>query len=126
MSKKCPYCDSNKRTWRKGLRHNKSGIKQMWWCNSCKRRFTINDGFWKMKHKPEIIAEACSSYKRGMSLKNVKDHLSEYRETDISRTSVLKWIRKYSKLLVKKSGKFVPKIKGSLHNDEFFVHVKKN
>ena len=78
-----------------------------------------------MKHKPETITEACSSYKRGMSLKSVKDHLSEYRETDITRTTVLNWIRKYSKLLTKKTEKFTPKIKGPLHNDEFFVHIKK-
>jgi len=78
----------------------------MWWCNSCKKRFTPDDGFWKMKHSPKIITEACSSYKRGMSLKNVKDHLSEYRETDISRVSILNWVRKYSKLLTKKTEKF--------------------
>ena len=45
MGAKCPYCSSSKRTWRKGLRYNKSGEKQMWWCNACKRRFTIDDGF---------------------------------------------------------------------------------
>jgi len=123
---KCSFCNSAKRVWRKGLRYNKSGDKQMWWCNSCKRRFTPDDGFWKMKNKPEIITEACSSYKRGMSLKNVKNHLSEYRETDVSRTAILNWVRKYSKLLSKKTENFIPKIKGDLHNDEFFVHVKKN
>ena len=123
---KCSFCNSSKRVWRKGLRNNKSGDKQMWWCNSCKRRFTPDDGFWKMKNKPEIISEACSSYKRGMSLKNVKNHLSEYRETDVSRTAILNWVRKYSKLLSKKTENLIPKIKGDLHNDEFFIHVKKN
>src|SRR3989344_6301243 len=99
MVMKCSFCGSSDKTWRRGWRYNKSGKKQMWWCNSCKRRFTPDDGFWKMKHSPKIITEACSSYKRGMSLKNVKDHLSEYRETDISRASILNWVRKYSKLL---------------------------
>jgi len=79
-----------------------------------------------MKHRPEIITEACSSYKRGMSLKSVKDHMSDYRETDISRTTVLNWLKKYSELLEKATEKMKPKIKGPLHNDEFFVHVKKN
>lgn len=97
----------------------------MWWCNACKRRFTIDDGFWKMKHKPDIITEACSCHKRGMSLKSIKDYLGEYRENDISRTCVLNWIHKYSKLLAKKTNKLTPKIKGPLHNDEFFVHIKK-
>ncbi len=122
----CSYCKSSKRVWRKGWRYNKSGKKQNWWCNSCKKRFTPDDGFWKMKNKPEIITEACSIYKRGMSLKNVKDHLSEYRETKISRPTILNWIRKYSKLFSTSTNKLTPKIKGPLHNDEFFVHVKKN
>jgi transposase-like protein len=118
---KCPYCNSSQKTWCKGWRYNKSGKKQMWWCNSCKRRFTIDEGFWKMKHKPEIIAEACNNHKRGMSLKNIKDHLGEYRKTYIktyiSRVCVLNWIHKYSKLLVKHTENFTPKIKGPLHND---------
>lgn len=122
----CSYCKSSGRVWCKGWRYNKSGKKQTWWCNSCKRRFTPDDGFWKMKNQPEIITEACSSYKRGMSLKNVKDHLREYRETKVSRSTILKWMRKYSKLLEKSTGKLIPKIKGPLHNDEFFIHVKKN
>lgn len=79
-----------------------------------------------MKHLPEIITEACSSYKRGMSLKHVKDHLSDFRETDISRATVLNWVKKYSRLLENKTGKLTPRIKGPLHNDEFFVKVKKN
>lgn len=115
MSVECSFCGSSKHVWRKGWRYNKSGKKQMWWCNSCKKRFTPDDGFWKMKHKPEIIAEACSSYKRGISLKNVKCHLSEYRETDISRTTVLNWVRKYSKILSKKTEKFIPKRKFIKH-----------
>ena len=126
MSKRCPSCGSDKKTWCKGWRYNKSGKKQMWWCNACKKRFTYDDGFWKMKHRPEIVTEACSSYKRGMSLKNVKEHLTDFRETDISRATVLNWVRKYSKLLERKTEKLRPKIKGPLHNDEFFVHVKKN
>jgi transposase-like protein len=126
MVQKCPTCKESKRVWSKGWRYNASGKKQMFWCNACKKRFTPDDGFWKMKHTPEIVTEACSSYKRGMSLKNVKDHLSDFRETDISRTSVLNWIKKYSVLLENTTGKLTPKIKGSLHNDEFFVHVKKN
>ena len=126
MAQKCPNCKESKRVWCKGWRYNSSGKKQMFWCNACKKRFTPDDGFWKMKHHPEIVTEACSSYKRGMSLKNVKDHLSDFRETDISRATVLNWVKKYSRLLESTTGKFTPKIKGPLHNDEFFIHVKKN
>jgi len=124
MENICPYC-KGKDTIKKGLRKNKLGPKQTRWCNKCKRRYTPNDGFWKMKHEPEIIAEALSCYKRGMSLKDVKDHLSDYRETDISRKTVLMWLRKYSKILKSWSDKQKPKIKGPIHLDELIAKVKK-
>lgn len=96
MENICPYCKSND-TIKKGLRINKLGNKQTMWCNSCKRRYTFNDGFWKMKNKPEIIEDALSCHKKGMSLKKIEDHLSEYWEIDISSKTILMWIRKYSK-----------------------------
>lgn len=122
MEEICPYCKS-KDTIKKGLRKNKSGNKQTRWCNKCKRRYTPDDGFWKMKNKPEIIAEALSCYKRGMSLKDVKDHLSDYRATDVSRKTVLRWLRKYSKILKSWSDKQRPKIKGPIHLDELIAKV---
>ena len=124
MEKICPYCKSND-TKKKGIRKNKSGIKQTRWCNKCQRRYTPDDGFWKMKHKPEIVAEALSCYKRGMSLKDVKEHLSDYRETKVSRKTILLWLRKYSKILKSWSDKQRPNIKGPIHLDELVTKVKK-
>ena len=124
MENICPYCKSNY-TKKKGLRKNKSGNKQTRWCNKCQRRYTPDDGFWKMKHKPEIIGEALSCYKRGMSLKDVKEHLSDYRETKVSRKTILLWLRKYSKILKSWSDKQKPKIKGPIHLDELIAKVKK-
>ena len=124
LKDQCPYCKSSQ-TIRRGLRKNKSGIKQMFWCNHCERRFTYHDAFWKKKHTPEIIVEACSSYKRGMSLRDVKDHLSEYRATDITRTTVLNWVNEYGKLLKKFANKQHPQIKGPLHTDDLHLNLKK-
>ena len=120
----CEFCNSTKNV-RAGFRHNKFGKKQRYKCNKCKSLFVVDDGFKKMKHKPEIIAEACSCYKRGMSLKDAKDHLEEYRDTKISRKTILMWVRKYSRLLKKFSDKQAPKIRGPIHMDEFFTKLKK-
>ena len=121
----CEFCNSTK-TVRAGFRYNKSGKKQRYGCNKCKSLFVVDDGFKKMKHKPEIIAEACSCYKRGMSLKDAKEHLEEYRDIRISRKTILMWVRKYSRLLKKFSDNQVPKIKGPIHMDEFIRKLKKN
>jgi len=121
---KCPYCGSADRTWRKGWRYNASGKKQNWWCNSCERRFTIDDGFWKMKHRPEVIAEACSSYKRGMSFNAVSKHFKEYDKADICSATVYNWVQKYSRMTKKFTDKFTPKILGRMHLDEVIVNVR--
>lgn len=61
----------------------------------------------------------------GMPLKHVKENLTDFQDTVIWRATVLEWVRKYSKLLEEKTEKVTPKIKGQLHNDEFFVQAKK-
>jgi transposase-like protein len=120
----CEFCKS-KDIVKAGFRYNKSGKKQRHKCKKCKRQFIEDDGFKKMKNRPEIIAEACSCYKRGMSLNDTKEHLQEYRDTKISRKGILMWIRKYSRILKKFSDKQVPKIKGPIHMDEFERKLKK-
>ena len=124
MSENCSYCNSNKSTWRKGIRYNNSGEKQMWWCNTCKRRFTVDDGFWKMKHRPEIIAEACSSYKRGMSFNSVSQHFKEYKKGKICAATVFNWVKKYTIITKKFTDTLEPKIRGRIHEDEVIVNVK--
>jgi len=51
-----------------------------------------------MKHKPEVIAEACSSYKRGMSFNSVSKHFREYGKARICSATVFNWVKKYREL----------------------------
>jgi transposase-like protein len=97
----------------------------MWWCNSCKIRFTFDDGFWKMKHKPVIIAEACSCYRRGMSFKSVSRHFKEYDKARICPATVYNWVIKYTKITKEFTDKLIPKIRGRIHEDEVIVKVRK-
>jgi hypothetical protein len=41
-----------------GIRYNKSGSIQRFLCTSCKRTFSINIGFEKMKHNPQADTTA--------------------------------------------------------------------
>lgn len=97
----CPKCKSPAHVVQVGKRKNLSGVKQKYRCNSCWVWFVEDDGFKHMRHKPEIISEACSCYARGMSFPKVAQHLADLRDTDISHVTVLNWVRKYSTLLKK-------------------------
>lgn len=57
-----PFCKGVEYVIRKGYRYNKSRRKQIWKCTKCKRKFTEDDGFRKMKNTPETITEAIDLY----------------------------------------------------------------
>ena len=45
----CPNCDASDIVER-GKRHNQSGIKQIYRCNTCRKAFAEPDGFEGMRH----------------------------------------------------------------------------
>ena len=104
MSALCDYCGSVK-VVRKGFRHNDSGKKQKFFCNSCKKWFVIDDGFKRMRNNPETIVRAIHQYADGFSLGKVKNHLTQHDKTNVTRWTIRKWIVKYESHLKKNSRK---------------------
>jgi len=108
-----------------GFRVNKCGKKQRYWCQKCSRRFVSNDGFWKMKNSPEVIAEAISCKKRGMSYNEVSKHFKEYKKGNFSDVTVINWVEKYGKVLSEFHLKQKPTLSGKINLDEFVFKIKK-
>ena len=98
----CENCGSTK-VVKKGFRHNASGRKQKFFCHSCKKWFVHDDGFKRMRTKPEHIVRALHEYADGASLKKVRVHLSQHDGVKVTRWAIRKWIVKYSHLLKKTS-----------------------
>lgn len=124
MSPQCNYCGGGD-IIKRGKRYNKKLTKQTYFCKSCNRKFTPDDGFWKMKNTPEIITEALDLYSSGLSLNKTSQHLYKHRNTKISARGILNWVIKYARLLKRFLIKLVPKIKGRIHLDELIVKVRK-
>ncbi len=118
-----PFCKGGDKLTRKGYRYNKSGVKQIYNCNLCNRRFTPNDGFWKMKNTPETITEALDLYKRGFSLKSAVEHLWKYANVKICAKTVRDWVLKYGKLLGRFSAKQQIRISKRIHEDEVVINI---
>lgn len=118
----CIYCKSDNIS-KDGLRHNKSGTLQKWYCDNCKRYFTINIGFEKMKHDPQAITSALQLYFTGESLRNVQKFL-KLRGADVSHVTICKWIKKYTRLMTDYLDKIVPQVGDAWRADEVFVKVK--
>ena len=96
----CEACGSND-VAKKGMRYNAGSTKQKFFCHNCNTWFVHDDGFKKMKNRPEDIVRALEEYADGASLKKVKKHLLHHNDVKISRWSIRNWVVKYAYLLKK-------------------------
>ncbi|MGA8857032.1 MAG: SWIM zinc finger family protein [Candidatus Bathyarchaeia archaeon] len=65
----CVFCQSTALK-KFGLRHNKYGDIQRFLCSTCRRTFSVNVGFERMKHNAQAITAAMQLYFSGESLRN--------------------------------------------------------
>ena len=119
--KLCKYCDSG-RLRKDGMRQNKNGKIQRFKCMDCKRRFTANFGFEKMRYDNVIITRALQMYYSGMSVRDIADCF-EQEEIDVSYRSVYHWIEKYSKMTATYLNGIIPRVGNWFRADEVWVKV---
>lgn len=120
----CLYCKSHSIT-KRGIRHNKYGNIQIYFCKDCKKRFSINLGFEKMRSSPQVITSAMQLYFTGESLRNVTKFL-QLQGVEISHVSVYNWIKKYVKLMESYLDKMTPQVSDTWRADEIYIKVKGN
>jgi transposase-like protein len=88
---KCFFCKSNS-TVKRGFRYNDSGKKQIYKCNKCKRKFTIENR--RLRFKEVEIKKAISLYRKGMSLSEVQLEMKR-KGLNVSRWMISLWNKKY-------------------------------
>ena len=120
----CIFCESETIT-KDGLRHNKYGDIQKYYCKNCNKYFTINIGFEKMKHDPRGITTAMQLYFSGESLRNVAKSL-RLLGINVTHQTVYNWIKKYIKLMEKYLEDITPHVSDTWRADELFLKVKGN
>ena len=119
-SSRCPFCSSYEIV-KNGVRYNKSGKKQTYKCKDCRRRFSLDEGFSKMKNTPEIITLALDLYMKGLSLRKVTDHLEQFFGVKVHYSTVLRWIDKYTKLINAYVEDLKPELSDVWHVDEMMI-----
>jgi len=119
----CIYCGS-KDVVKAGKRYNKYVTKQLYKCNTCKRRFVEHDGFENMTYPKEIITKTLHLYVEGLSLSKVREFIYQHEGYYLYDGTILYWVKKYSHMLSKFESKLKPKVKGRVHTDETYVKVK--
>jgi len=120
----CAYCHSQKLK-KNGVRHNRSGSIQRFFCHNCGKTFSINIGFEKMKHNPQAITTAMQLYFSGESLRNTQRSL-RLLGVEVSHQTVYNWISKYVGLMGRYIGKLKPKVSDTWRADEVYVKIAGN
>jgi len=95
---KCPECRSGNVS-KRGKRYNRSGVKQLFLCNKCHRKFVQQDGFEGMRYNKKHIVRAVHLHNEGLSLFQIKDHLWQHDGVRVSREAIREWCNKYSVFL---------------------------
>jgi putative transposase len=120
----CQFCGSSNLK-KDGLRKNKSGTIQKFYCRECHHYFTINIGFERMKHNPQAITTAMQLYFSGESLRNTMKSL-KLLGVEVSHQTVLNWIKKYVALMKDYADRITPNVSDTWRADEVYIKVKGN
>lgn len=122
MNPQCNYCGGGDIV-KRGKRYNKKITKQLYFCKVCSRKFTLDDGFWKMKNTPETITEALDLYEEGFSLQGTAEHLWKHHAVKVSAVSVRNWLMKYGEKIRSYTLTLSPQVKGRIHEDEVEMNI---
>ena len=118
----CQFCGSSNLK-KDGVRKNKSGNIQKFYCRDCHHYFTINIGFEKMKHNPQAITSAMQLYFSGESLRNTMESL-KLLGVNVSYRTILNWIKKYVSVMKNYSETLKPNVSDVWRADELWLKVK--
>jgi len=118
----CLFCGSSNIV-KDGVRKNKRGDIQIFYCKNCLHYFTFNIGFEKMKHNPQAITSAMQLYFSGESLRNTMRSL-RLLGVQVSHQTVYNWIGKYVKLMKVYVEKMIPNVSDTWRADELYVKIK--
>lgn len=119
----CPYCNSVK-IFKRGLRHSKSGEKQLFCCKDCKKRFVLSP-IKNIKGNEKIVCLAMDCYYKGLSYRDIADQFKQFYGLNISHVSIRSWILKFSKIMEKYSKTLTPKTSGVWNADETMILSKR-
>jgi len=93
---KCKHCKSQNFR-REGTRKTDNrGEIQKYYCKDCRRYFTNDDGFYRMRNKPEIITMSIDMYVSNLSSRKMRNQLKRHLNHKVSHVSVLDWVRRYT------------------------------
>ena len=120
---RCDSCGSENIV-KAGFRYNKSGVVQRYYCKDCGRWFKDPSGFDHCRFKPEVVAAALDLYCRGLSLRQVSDHLQSIHKIKVSYGTIYVWLKRYVELVHRYTSELTGSFTERWHADETILNVR--
>ena len=118
---KCPYCKNDKHK-KDGLRKTDNrGKLQRYKCKACNRRFTNDEGFYRMRNSPEKITQALDLYFGSMSSRKIRNYFRRHLPHNASHITILDWARRYSIRVQNHLNTLKPTLSGEFYVDETLI-----
>ena len=95
----CPNCKSNEVIkWGKRKTQNR-GLIQRYKCKECNKKFTLGDGFFRMRNSQNKITLCLDLFFKGVLTRKVQEHLHAFYPHNSSNVSIYNWVIKYSDII---------------------------
>ncbi len=122
----CPKCSSEK-VIKRGFRKTQfRGKIQRYSCHSCSHRFVQDNGFYRMRNNPKKVSLSIDLFYRGLSTREIQNHLQAFYPHNSSNVSIYKWVRKYALMISKFTDKLRVKTGSYIEVDEMEYHRRKS
>ncbi len=115
----CVYCKS-KNIVKDGSRITRGVKKQKYLCRNCGKRF-IYDLVKRTKANAKIITLVLDLWFKGVSIRKIKDHIIQFYNLEIGKSTIQRWISRFIKELNKKTEGIVPRFPETIHMDEQMI-----
>jgi putative transposase len=115
----CKFCGSHNI-----IKYGKKSNKQVYKCKYCARKFVLNKGFEGLCYDPRIVATTLDLYFKGVSLRKISDHLSQFYGLKVNFSTVWRWIEKYTDIIESYVSTLEPEVGDIWHCDEMKIRVK--
>ena len=111
---KCVHCGKTNFI-KKGLRKTENrGKIQVYRCLECGKKFTNNDGFYRMRNSEAKITSAIDLYFSNLSSRKVRNHFRRHWSHNASHMSILDWCRRYTLKIQKYVATMQPQLSGQV------------
>ena len=121
---KCPYCEKSDMVIKNGYSESRSGLQQRYYCKRCKRGFTVATGFEGMHGQALAILLSLDLYYRGLSLRQISEHLKAVYGITVSHGTIYGWIKRYVAIVNQYISRIGMKASDRWHADDTVVRVK--